>query len=87
MSGSAITNESAVRRCGDKRDRYSATATPTTVDSVAATSVSAALPPSAVQNPAVPKTRAERGAAFAQRVDGDRQHRQREEQREQQHAG
>src|SRR6266404_4045728 len=57
VSGSAITNESAVRRCGVKRDRYSATATPTSVDSVAATSVNAALPPSAVQNPEVPKTR------------------------------
>src|SRR6202140_4002253 len=57
-SGRASTNDSAVRRCGGKRDRYSATATPTSVDSVAATSVSAALPPSAVQNPEVPKTRA-----------------------------
>jgi len=51
-------NESTVRRCGVKRDRYRATPTPTSVDSVAATSVSAALPPSAVQNPEVPKTRA-----------------------------
>jgi len=42
-----------VRRCGGKRDRYSATATPTSVDSVAATSVSAALPPSAERIAAV----------------------------------
>src|SRR5438067_3051272 len=58
VSGSAITNESTVRRCDGKRDRYNATTTPTALESVAATSVKATLPPSAVQNPEVPKTRA-----------------------------
>src|SRR6185437_13303507 len=50
VSGRAITNDSSVRRPVGSRDKCNATATPTAVDSVAATAVSVRLPASDGQN-------------------------------------
>ena len=68
-----------------RRDRCSATATPTDASTrVAATSVSSRLPASDGQKAGSANTRANAARAVGERVDRDRGDRQREEQREQQ---
>src|SRR5512137_260694 len=53
-----MTNDSSVRRRSGSRDKCSATATPISVDTVAATSVSSRLPASDGQNAGSANTRA-----------------------------